>query len=285
MDQTSSDARRSRLWLIGILVVVGSCMFSIVHLSAGLHTQLLGNRKMVRALKEQLVEEGKEREALLRDKDISMGKTSTLRKKSKLVTEELLEQQRKYRKVSDELLIAREDLAISKKNCTLSNLRMKNRYEVTLRALHDRVVGAEECRVLLDRNLEERAMLESSLVLMQDRAFNATKLLKTVRQRLKEALTIATAQRTEITSLKEQLGGKGGGSWFGGLSGGASETNAAALEQVEQSVAEEEQGEETTASVSTSLWKEYTDPKSGKKYWYNTETKKSQWAKPEELDM
>lgn len=274
-QQLIAENRRTKLWLVCILLVAGSCMLAIIHLSNGLHSQLVGNRKMVRTLKEQLMAEGEEREAMLRDKDTSMGKTLTLRAKSKLVTEELLDQQRKSRRLSQELLLAREDLSIAAKNCTLSNLRMKNRFEVTLRTLHDRVVATEECRALLGRNVEERAKLESSLVLMQDRAYNASKLLKQSKQKLHEALKIASSQRDEIVRLKAELAkaNSGGGSWFS-----SSSTTTATTEK--PAAAEGEDTAKTVTVAVASPWKQYTDKTSGKKYWYNSVTKKSQWDEP-----
>lgn len=274
--QIQQESKRTKLWLVGILLVVGSCMLAIIHLSNGLHSQLLGNRKMVRTLKEQLLAEGMEREALSKDKDVSMSKTLTLRLKSKLVTEELLDQQRKSRRLAQELLLAREDLSISSRNCTLSSLRMKNRFEVALRALHDRVVAAEECRALLNRNVGERAKLESSLVLMQDRAYNASKLLKQTKQKLREALQIASSQRDEIVKLKGELAkaSNGGGGWF---SGSATTTAAAAAATATEKPNDDGAAAKTTANNN---WKQYTDTATGKKYWHNTVTKKTQWNEP-----
>lgn len=99
--------------------MVGSLLLTIVHLSTGLHAQLIANRKMVRALREQIIEESDERENLLKEKDAHMSKTVNLRTKSKLVTDELLDQQRKAKHLQQELLNAREDLAEATKNCTL----------------------------------------------------------------------------------------------------------------------------------------------------------------------
>ena len=110
---------RWRIWLLGILFLVGSLLLTIVHLSTGLHAQLIANRKMVRALREQIIEESDERENLLKEKDAHMSKTVNLRTKSKLVTDELLDQQRKAKHLQQELLNAREDLAEATKNCTL----------------------------------------------------------------------------------------------------------------------------------------------------------------------
>lgn len=234
-------------------------MLTIVHLSSGLHSQLLANRRMVKSLRDQLVAEAEERETLLRDKDASMSKTANLRTKSKLVTEELLDQQRKARRLQHELLLAREDVSILSKNCTLSNQRLRNRYEVTLRALHDRVVTGEECRALLERNVDERAKLDSSLMMMQDRAYNMSKILKTTKQKLRDALQIASKQRDENIKLKrelEQLKAHG-------CAGGGGKTSSDDAEQI------------------LAAWKMYQDKKSGRNYWYNTITKKAQWEKPE----
>ena len=254
-------------------------MLAIVHLSSGLHSQLLANRKMVKALKDQLVAEAEERETLLRDKDASMSKTANLRTKSKLVTEELLDQQRKARRLQHELLLAREDVSILAKNCTLANQRMRNRYEVTLRALHDRVVTGEECRALLERNIDERAKLDSSLMMMQDRAYNMTKVLKTTKQKLRDALQIASKQRDEIIKLKREIetlkthgcSGNGAGS---SSSSSSSSSSGATGDGNDASVASgSEQAEENA-------WVSYVDKKSGRTYWYNKVTKKAQWEKP-----
>jgi hypothetical protein len=280
---TVAATRRHRLWVLGVLLVAGSCMLAVVHLASGLHAQLLANRRMVRALKDQLIAEGEEREALLRDKDASMSKTSTLRTKSKLVTEELLDQQRKARRLQQELLLAREDVQILSKNCTLATQRLRNRYDVTLRALHDRVVTGEECRALLERKVEERAKLESSLTVMQDRAYNVSKMLKMTKQKLRDALAIASNQRDEIIRLKREIevltqssssSGEGGGNRAtesGGEGGGEGE--------------ESESLSTGHQASSTSAWKPYVDKKSGRTYWYNSITKVSQWTKPDEVEQ
>jgi len=270
-------ARRHRLWVLGVLLVAGSCMLAVVHLASGLHAQLLANRRMVRALKEQLTAEGEEREALLRDKDASMSKTSNLRTKSKLVTEELLDQQRKARRLQQELLLAREDVQILSKNCTLASQRLRDRYEVTLRALHDRVVTQEECRALLERNVEDRAKVESSLTVMQDRVYNATKMLKVTKQKLKDALTIATSQRDEIIRLKREIEllkqqQRSASSSSGGFESDARGSNSDDVGHSDQ-VSEQE----------PSPWKQYLDKKSGTMFWHNSKTKVSQWTKPDEV--
>lgn len=273
--QVAAASRRHRLWVLGVLLVAGSCMLAVVHLASGLHAQLLANRRMVRALKEQLTAEGEEREALLRDKDASMSKTSNLRTKSKLVTEELLDQQKKARRLQQELLLAREDVQILSKNCTLATQRLRNRYDVALRALHDRVVTQEECRALLERNVEERGKLESSLTAMQDRVYNASKILKLTKQKLKDALNIATSQRDEIIRLKREL---------------------ELLKQRTQNNAQDDSRQDSSGNTNEfgggsdsqqgqqSAWKEYLDKKSGKTYWYNSVTKISQWNKPDEVE-
>ena len=267
--------RRHRLWVIGVLLVAGSCMLAIIHLSTGLHAQLLANRKMVRALKDQLIAEGEEREALLRDKDASMSKTATLRTKSKLVTEELLDQQRKARRLQQELLLAREDVQILSKNCSVATQRLRNRYEVTLRALHDRVITGEECRALLERNIEERAQLEASLMMMQDRAYNATKLLKGMKQKLRDALAIASSQRDEIIKLKRELQN------FNGKLDRKSSEEGSDLEQIQSSTSHDIVDKEKIKAA----WASYVDPKSGRTYWYNSILKtKAQWEKPVELE-
>jgi hypothetical protein len=278
---TTQPTKRHRLWILGVLLVAGSCMLAIVHLSNGLHSQLLANRKMVRALKEQLLAEGEEREALLRDKDASMTKTSTLRTKSKLVTEELLDQQRKARRLQQELLLAREDVQILSKNCTLATQRLKSRYEVTLRALHDRVVTGEECRALLERNVQERAKLESSLQIMQDRAYNVSKQLKVTKQKLRDALVIASNQRDEIAKLKRELEIAQKSS-SGSSSAAAESSNEDSL--ADDSADGEDGSNESGSSSSKSAWSSHVDKKSGRTYWYNALTKISQWGKPAEVE-
>jgi len=263
----ASSTRRSRLWIIAVLLVAGSCMLAIVHLSSGLHAQLLANRRMVRALKEQLIAEGEEREALLRDKDATMSKTATLRTKSKLVTEELLDQQRKARRLQQELLLAREDVQILSKNCTLATQRLKSRYEVALRALHDRVVTAEECRSLLERNMEERAKMELSLAVMQDRAFNASRQLKVQKQKFKAVLEIANDQRDEIAKLKREL-----------------EVATANRQSASSSSSTATDDGDQQKSSSSAIWKVHIDPKSQRPYYYNSITRVTQWEKPPEID-
>ena len=283
---TVAAARRHRLWVLGVLLVAGSCMLAVVHLASGLHSQLLANRRMVRALKDQLLAEGEEREALLRDKDASMSKTSTLRTKSKLVTEELLDQQRKARRLQQELLLAREDVQILSKNCTLATQRLRNRYEVTLRALHDRVVTGEECRALLERNVEDRAKLESSLTVMQDRAYNVSKMLKMTKQKLRDALSIASNQRDEIIRLKREI------EMLKQSASTSSESQKASSSDNENPGTEDSQSQQqssghqqSSSGSSTSGWKQYFDKKSNRAYWYNSITKVSQWNKPDEVEQ
>ena len=271
--------RRQRLWVLGVLLVAGSCMLAIVHLSNGLYSQLLANRRMVRALKEQLIAEGEERESLLRDKDASMSKTTNLRTKSKLVTEELLEQQRKARRLQQELILAREDVQILSKNCTLATQRLRNRYDVTLRALHDRVVTGAECGALLHRNVEERAKLESSLTVLQDRAYNVSKMLKVTKQKLRDALAIASNQRDEIIRLKREIELLKQRS----SSDESSKTQSTEESSQDQDVSSDSK-EESSLSSSSSAWKSYVDKKSGRTYWYNSVTKVSQWSKPDEVE-
>jgi len=248
-------------------------MLAVVHLASGLHSQLLAHRKMVKLLKDQLMAEGEERESLLRDKDASMTKTSTLRTKSKLVTEELLDQQRKARRLQQELALTREDVQILSKNCTLATQRLRNRYDVTLRALHDRVVTGEECRALLERNMEERAKLESSLTLTQDRAYNVSKMLKMTKNKLKDALLIASSQRDEIIRLKREVET---------LKQSAASSNG--QRQIVNGGNEDANriSETSKQSSSTSPWKMYFEKKSNKPYWHNTITKESRWDNPEE---
>jgi len=282
--QALAAARRHRLWLLGVLLVAGSCMLAIVHLSSGLHAQLLANRRMVRALKEQLVAEGEEREALLRDKDASMSKTATLRTKSKLVTEELLDQQRKARRLQQELILAREDVQILSKNCSLATQRLKSRYDVTLRALHDRVVTGEECKALLERNMEERAKLESSLTVMQDRAYNVSKMLKMTKQKLRDALLIASSQRDEIIKLKremEDLKSNMDSSSSSARSQAAGEDDGSSASSIQET---DQSASASSSTTSTSGWSQHVDKKSGRTYWYNSITKKSQWQKPDDME-
>ena len=300
-----TGAARHRLWLLGALLVVGSCMLAVVHLSTGLHAQLVANRKMVRVLRDQLATEAEERDALLRDKDASMGKTATLRTKSKLVTDELLEQLRKSKHLQQELLLAREDLGILSKNCTLVTQRLRDRYEVTLRALHDRVVHGQECRTLLERNVEERAKVETSLMAMQDRAYNLTVQLKSTKQKLRDVVALASQQRDEMARLRAELEAakaqlSGGG---GGLADAAASASQQQQQQQQKTASAEgaasaavsdnaavdaaaaakkglSTGGSATADAAAKQWREYTDKASGRVYWYNTVTKKSQWDRP-----
>jgi hypothetical protein len=308
MDYDSSPSpspTRHRVWLVGVILVVGSCLVAVVHLSTGLHAQLLANRKMVRALRDQLVSEAEEREALLKEKDVSMSKTATLRTKSKLVTDELLDQQRKSKHLQQELLLARDDLQVISKNCTLATQRLRDRFDVTLRALHDRVVHGQECRALLERNIEERAKLETSLSAMQDRAYNVTLQLKTTRQKLREVVTLASQQRDEINTLRRELeqmqerlvevntrqqqqqqSSTSNGESTSTTESGNNDSNTNNNNNEQQSTTtttitnNENTGETTSPEDVLKYWKEHVDPKSGKTFYYNSKLKKSQWTSP-----
>lgn len=200
--------------------------------------------------------------------------------------DELLDQQRKSRKLQQELLFAREDVKDISKNCTLGMQRLKTRYDATLRALHDRVVTGEEAKSLLERNIDERAKLESSLTAMQDRAYNVSLMLKATKQKLRDVLGIATSQRDEITRIKRELQQFKGDA----TSAAAAKDRASNQDQSEADTAAEatettaEAAEPKVALVSAiPAWTEHRDKNSGRIYWYNAATKTSQWEKPVEF--
>jgi len=267
---------RARFWILGVLLVCGSCLLAIVHLSHGLHVQLVANRKIVAVLREQVLAEAEEREMLLRDKDSSSSKTALLRSKAKLVTEELLDQHRKSKHLQNELLLAREDIQALSKNCTIATQRLRHRYDVTLRALHDRVVQEQEFRALLDRNVLERAKIESSLGVMQDRAYNLSVQLKTTKQKLRDVIGLATQQRDEVARLKAQVAAEAAkaAAHHGG------DDSAASLNTNGNQGAT---GIAVDAAAKHSPWTSHVDKASGKTFYFNTITKKSVWERPADI--
>ena len=239
-----------------ILAVAGVAVLSILHLATNLTSQLKTSRQMLETLKEQLVFAGNEHDELVSHQEGQRTNTIRLRLKSKQVTEELLEQQKKAKQLKHELVSAREDLIAAKKNCSSVTRQLRHQFNVTLRQLHNRVIMDEQYRTLLSKNVEERAQVELSLGSLQDRAFNMTQQLKRTKTQLREAVILVKKQRIEQALLEEQLGQfrkehPGGG--------GVKKKTPAAL------------GEG---------WKAKMDPKSGKTYYYNTISKETQWARP-----
>ena len=209
---------------------------------------------MLHALRSQIVEIEKDRDALALQLDADNSQTSKLRSKAKLVTDELLEQQRKAKTLQKDVVQAREDLLSLSRNCSFASNRLAQRFNVTLRELHDRTIKGQQYRVLLNKNVRERSRIESSLGVMQDRVYNLTKALKSTKTQLKDAIRIVKSQRVEIAELK--------------ASGGAS------------TVGSKKKTSPVAAAGSASDWTEHKDESSGRVYYYNAKTKKSSWTKP-----
>ena len=180
-----SPSRSANLWFLVILLVAGSFVMTLVQLSRGLHEQLLASKQSLYSLREQLVQVGEQKAVLEHQQGDDQMKASRLRDKSKTVLEELLNQQKMVKALQFELIAAREDLNSMILNCTGSSRKMRKQFNITMRALKDKVTSNREYRILLKKLIKEKATVENTLEMVQYQAYNVSKQSEAVKEKLR----------------------------------------------------------------------------------------------------
>lgn len=189
------SSRSANLWFLVILLVAGSFVMTLVQLSKGLHEQLLASKQSLHSLRAQLIQVGEQKAVLEHQQGDDQMKASRLRDKSKTVLEELLNQQKMVKALQFELIAAREDLNSMILNCTGSSRKMRKQFNITMRALKDKVTSNREYRILLKKLIKEKAMVENTLEMVQYQAYNVSKQSEAVKEKL----------RASADSMKRQV--------------------------------------------------------------------------------
>lgn len=204
-NKSSSSPGSAGVWFFALLLITGSFCLTLVHLSKGLHDQLLVTKTQLLDSRRQLVQVGVEKETLLEQGRAERIKVQKLRDKSALLSKELLEQQKRVKLLQYEVLAARQDLRQMTGNCTESSRLMEKQFNVTMRYLMDRVINNREYHILLNNNLRDRVILERSVELMQNKVFNLTEQLSLAKTNLYKAGKSIRSSKDDVSTLKERL--------------------------------------------------------------------------------
>mmetsp|Transcript_8570 Transcript_8570/g.9751 ORF Transcript_8570/g.9751 Transcript_8570/m.9751 type:complete len:224 (+) Transcript_8570:32-703(+) len=191
--------------LAAAVLVSLSFILTLVQISRGLHEQLLTSKQSLYTLREQLIELGEEKAVLEQQKRDDALKSSRLREKSKTVLEELLNQQKMVKALQFELIAAHEDLNSMIMNCTGSSRKMRKQFNITMRALKDKVTSNREYRILLRKLLEEKSRVENSLESMHYNVYNLTQQLMVSKKQLVSAGMTITKQQGDIQQMSEEV--------------------------------------------------------------------------------
>mmetsp|Transcript_1917 Transcript_1917/g.2859 ORF Transcript_1917/g.2859 Transcript_1917/m.2859 type:complete len:246 (-) Transcript_1917:784-1521(-) len=192
-------------WFLVVLLVSGSFVMTLVQLSRGLHEELLTSKQSLYALREQLIELGEEKTVLVEQKRDDALKAARLRDKSKTVLEELLNQQKMVKALQFELIAAHEDLNSMIMNCTGSSRKMRKQFNITMRALKDKVTSNREYRILLKKLLEEKSRIENSLESMHYTVYNLTQTLIGAKTKLASSGETITKQGDDIIRMSQEV--------------------------------------------------------------------------------
>jgi len=201
----SSGSASSSIWFIAIVIVCGSFCLTLVQLSKGLHEQLVVTKEQLLEAHKALVDLEVEKETLLEQHRQEGIRVAKLRDKSALVSKELLDQNKQTRLLKYEVLASRNDLKSITHNCTESSRLMEKQFNVTMRFLMDRVINNREYQIMLDRNLEERVLLERSVELLQNKVYNLTDQLTQAKSALFKAGKSLKECKSDVDTLKERL--------------------------------------------------------------------------------
>lgn len=193
------------LWFLVLLVISSSFCITLIQLGKGLHEQLLETKKELQDSRRELLLIGVEKQAILEAQQTERTKITKLRKKSALISKEVLEQQKRVKLLQYEVLASRQDLKGMTVNCTESSRLMETQFNITMRFLMDRVINNREYHVLLNKNLQDRVVLERSLELMQNKVFNLTEQLSLAKANLIRAGNSIRKTKEDIDECKSRL--------------------------------------------------------------------------------